>query len=124
MNDLNQPTIVTLPVSAQGTLGSHFGRAAQMGVAKVVDGQLSDWQIHDVRWDISHDELEHGKHHANIVRFMKDHNVDRVAFGHMGNGMLNTLNKLGLLLIQVADPSQDAKQIAVEAAQLDPEASN
>lgn len=112
--------VVALPVTPEGGLEPRFGRAPRMAIATVDGDQITDWQVHEVGWDVLHDEGTHGSHHARIVRFMREHGAGRVVFSHMGPPMINTLSKLGLLLIQVDDPTQfdDAKQLALAAGQV------
>ncbi|NLA28255.1 MAG: hypothetical protein GX875_01165 [Propionibacterium sp.] len=106
---------LTAPVSEDGQIGSHFGKATRMAVGTVRDdGQLIDWRIDEVGWDVLHDEGSHGQHHARIVRFLKENEIERVVFTHMGQGMLNTINKMGLQLVEA--PVMDAKEAIVQAA--------
>lgn len=95
-------------------VGGGFGRARALAVATVTDGSITDWQEHDVRWDVAHDEGPEGSHHGRIVRFMREHQVDTVVTGHMGPPMQNTLAKLGLRV--VLEASGDARAAAVAAA--------
>lgn len=113
--------VVAMPVTPDGGLEPRFGRAPRMAVARVDGDEIIDWQVHEVRWDVSHDEGTHGSHHARIVRFMREQGVQRVVFSHMGSPMVNTLGKLGLLLVQVDDPTQftDARQMAIAASQVE-----
>lgn len=119
--DKENGVVVALPVTPEGGLEPRFGRAPRMAIATIVGDRIADWQVHEVGWDVLHDEGTHGSHHARIVRFMREHAVGRVVFSHMGPPMINTLSKLGLLLIQVDDPTQfdDAKQLAVAAGQVE-----
>ena len=55
--------ILTVPVTADGRVDARFGKATTMAVAKVEDGELTDWQAHEVGWDVLHDQSEHGQHH-------------------------------------------------------------
>lgn len=106
--------ILTIPVQEDGQIENHFGRAPRMAVAKVEADQITDWQVHEVNWDVLHDQGEHGQHHARIVRFLREHEVERVVFTHVGAPMINTMSKMGLTLVQV-DPG-DAKEAVVAAA--------
>lgn len=92
-----------------------LGRAPRMAVAAVENGQLSDWRVEETNWDVLHDQGGHGQHHARIVRFMRDNGVDVVAAGHMGQPMVNTLDKLGLSVV-VGVPADMAPRQAVVAA--------
>lgn len=102
--------VVAIPVTPDGAVESHFGRAPAMAVATVVDGEITDWRTEQVGWDVLHDRSEHGQHHARIVRFMRDNGVTVAAAGHMGPPMVNTLDKLGLrVVLGVPDmPARDA----------------
>ena len=95
-------------------VGGGFGKALALAVATVEDGSVTDWQEFDVRWDVAHDQGGEGSHHARIVRFMREHDVDTVVTGHMGPPMQNTLAKLGLRV--VLEASGDARAAAVAAA--------
>lgn len=111
--------ILTVPVAADGRVDARFGKATTMAVAKVEDGELTDWQAHEVGWDVLHDQSEHGQHHARIVRFVRDQQIERVVFAHMGQGMIHVMGKMGLTLVQV--DQMDAKQAVLAAAALQPE---
>lgn len=108
--------ILTVPVTSDGQVDRRFGKAESMAVVTVVDGRISDWQLHEVGWDVLHDQGDHGQHHARIVRFLKDHGVQRVVFAHAGQPMLNTMSKMGLELVQVG--SMEARQAVIQAAEL------
>lgn len=108
--------ILTVPVTAAGQVDQRFGKAATMAVATIADGQLVDWQLHEVGWDVLHDQSEHGQHHARIVRFLKDNEIQRVIFAHMGQPMLHTITKMGLELVQV--PPMEAREAVIQAAAL------
>ena len=109
---------VTIPVTADGGIEVRFGRAPLMAVATVSDGEITDWTVEAVQWDVLHDEGAHGTHHARIVRFMRDNQIERVGFAHMGPPMIQTLFKLGLTLVQV-DPAMDARDAVRGIAALD-----
>ena len=58
---------LTVPIDEDGQVDSRFGRAARMAVGTVTDGgQLADWQVYDVGWDVLHDQSAHGQHHARV----------------------------------------------------------
>jgi predicted Fe-Mo cluster-binding NifX family protein len=79
-----------------GTIGGGWGRAHTVGIAKVVDGKVTDWRVEDVGWGALHDTGTEGSHHARIVRYLNDNGVTVVVTGHMGDGMRNTLAKMGV----------------------------
>ncbi|NLI83856.1 MAG: hypothetical protein GX440_00360 [Propionibacterium sp.] len=111
------PMKLTVPIAEDGQIDSRFGRAARMAVGTVTDdGQLTDWQVYEVGWDVLHDQSEHGQHHARVVRFLKDNQVDRVIFVQAGQSMLHTIDKMGLLMVQA--PVMDAKDAVIQAAAL------
>jgi predicted Fe-Mo cluster-binding NifX family protein len=37
-----------------------------------------------------------GSHHARVVTFLRDHHVEAVVANHMGDGMVRTLDTMGL----------------------------
>lgn len=108
--------ILTVPVTTDGQVDMKFGKAVTMAVATVEAGEITDWQQHDVGWDVLHDQGEHGQHHARIVRFLKEQGVERVLFAHMGQPMIHTIGKMGLELVEV--PVMDARDAVVQAAAL------
>ncbi|MGI5950784.1 MAG: NifB/NifX family molybdenum-iron cluster-binding protein [Brooklawnia sp.] len=111
--------ILTVPVTPEGVVSSHFGKATRMAVGEVNDGQLVNWQVHEVGWDVLHDEGGGGQHHARIVRFLKEQGVQRVLFSGMGASMQNTVAKMGLELVKVGP--LDAREAVVQAAALQAE---
>lgn len=103
---------VAVVVTPDGTLiGGGLGRASHVAVARVDDGVVTDWQVHAVQWDVLHDEGPHGTHHGRIVRFMQEHQINRVVAAHIGPPMQNTLAKLGLALTM--DVAGDARAAVV-----------
>ena len=88
--------IVATPVTETGLSAAAWGKAHWIGVADVVDGAVAAWQIHEVAWDVSHDEGTHGSHHARIVRFLKEQGVQAVVVDHMGEGMQRVMASMGI----------------------------
>ncbi|MFT4108676.1 NifB/NifX family molybdenum-iron cluster-binding protein [Propionicimonas sp.] len=88
--------IVATPVTAEGQSAAAWGRAHWIGVADVRDGAVAGWAIHEVGWDVSHDEGTHGSHHARIVRFLKEQGIAAVVVDHMGPGMVQVMNTMGI----------------------------
>lgn len=111
------PMIVVIPVAPNGEVGGHFGKAHFMAVADVREGAIVDWRVDEVAWDVQHDLGTHGSHHARIVRFMLDNQVEAVCFTHMGPPMMNTLTKLGLTLLPVT-PGDAREQVLSALASL------
>jgi predicted Fe-Mo cluster-binding NifX family protein len=105
---------VCVPVTANGEVDPRWGRAAQVAVADVVDGEVRDWQLYDVRWDAAHDTGSEGAHHARIVRFLRDHAVDAVGVDHVGAGMQRMLTSMNVRL--VTGLSGDARAAALTVA--------
>ncbi len=77
------------------------------------DRRISDWVVHQVGWDVAHDEGTEGSHHARIVRFLRENEVDAVVVDHMGAGMQHTLAKMDIPVLPAL--SQDARQAVVLA---------
>lgn len=100
-------TTVAVPINLEQLVGG-LGRAHWMGVGKVAEGAVSDWAVHEVEWDVLHDVGSHGGHHARIVTFMRDHGVDVVVAGHIGEPMQNTLTKLGVRIVMGAEGEPSA----------------
>ncbi len=105
---------ITAPVDDNGMLAPGFGRARKMAIATFEEKTLVDYEVIDVGWDILHDEGPHGSHHGRIVRFLKEHDIDRVLCAGMGESMAHTINKMGLPLFR-HDPI-DIRQALDEVA--------
>ena len=91
--------IVATPVTEDGRSAPAWGKAHWIGVAEVSDGHVSSWQVHEVAWDVSHDEGTHGSHHARIVRFLKEHGIEAVVVDHMGPGMVQVMATMRIPLL-------------------------
>jgi len=104
---------IATPVTATGQSGAAWGKAHWIGVATVEDGAVSAWQVHEVAWDVSHDEGTHGSHHARIVRFLKEHDIAVVVVDHMGPGMVQVMQTMQ---IPVLPASPGAAQASILAA--------
>lgn len=106
--------IVGVTTTAQGTVGGGLGRAQTMAVADVRDGAVASWTEVHVGWGDLHDSGPEGTHHARIVRFVREHGLERVVTSGLGDGMRTTMGKLGVLVR--TDLSGDARAAAVAAA--------
>jgi predicted Fe-Mo cluster-binding NifX family protein len=95
-NSPEDTVIIAIPVDADDQVAPGWGRAPAIALATVADGQITDWQVHDVRWDAAHDEGTEGSHHARVVRFLRDNAVELVVAEHMGDGMVRTLASMHL----------------------------
>jgi len=91
--------IIAVPVTADDRVAHGWGRAARVAVAAAADGVISAWQVHDVGWDALHDEGTEGAHHARVVRFLKDNEVEAVTAEHMGEPMVRTLDSMGIAVV-------------------------
>ena len=80
-------------------VGGGWGKARRVALAAVSDAAITDWREIDVRWDVAHDEGTEGSHHARIVRFLRENDVEVVVAGHMGPPMQHTLAKLGIRVV-------------------------
>ena len=90
--------ILAVPVEPDGRVGHTWGKAAAVAVATVADGTITDWQVHQVGWDLVHEEGPHGTHHARVVRFLREHGVEAVLVDHVGDGMRRMLTTMGIAL--------------------------
>lgn len=105
--------IVATPVTGEGLSATAWGRARWVAVADVRDGAVSEWAIHEVRWDESHDAGTHGSHHARVVTFLRDQGVGAVVVDHMGEGMVRMLRTMGIRILP-ASPG-DARASVLDA---------
>jgi predicted Fe-Mo cluster-binding NifX family protein len=103
---------VCVPVSDDQVVGG-WGKAQRVAVAVVEQGVVLSWEEIDVRWDLSHDEGTEGSHHARIVRFLREHDVEVVVTHHMGAPMANTIDKMGIRVVREA--SGDARAAVLAA---------
>lgn len=108
--------IIATPVTEDGRSAAAWGRAHWVGVADVEDGAVRSWQIHEVGWDVSHDEGTHGSHHARIVRFLKEEGVQAVVVDHMGEGMQRVMNTMGIPLLPASPGDAQASVLAAVAS--------
>lgn len=88
--------IVCIPVTGQAMVDPRWARADKVAIAEVVNGAIVSWQEFDVGWSRLHDGGTPGAHHARVVTFLAGHHVQEVVVNHMGDGMLRTLDKMGL----------------------------
>ena len=91
--------IIAIPVDAADQVAHGWGRAPRIALATVADAAITGWQVHDVGWDVAHDEGTEGSHHARVVRFLKDNAVEMVVAEHMGDGMVRILGSMHLPVV-------------------------
>lgn len=108
--------IVATPVTQDAQSAAAWGKAHWIGVAKVSEGEVLSWQVHEVAWDESHDEGTHGSHHARIVRFLRAHGIEAVVVDHMGPGMVQVMATMGIPLFPATAGDAKASIIAAAAA--------
>lgn len=109
--------IVCVPVNADGSIDPRWGRADRIAVAEVIAGEVVRWQDVDVSWSELHDQGGEGAHHARVVRFLRDNDVEVVLAGHMGEPMVHTLDKMGLRVqLGAAGDARAAVQAAATGA--------
>jgi predicted Fe-Mo cluster-binding NifX family protein len=100
---------VCIPVTTEGQVDPRWGRAARVAVAEVQDGSLIAWEEFDVAWDRLHDETTEGGHHARVARFLQGNRVETVAAGHMGEPMVQMLERMGIAVrLDVAGNAREA----------------
>lgn len=105
--------ILLVPVTADEQVDQRFGKASRVAVASVANGEIQRWDLHDVGWDVAHDAAGHGAHHANIVRFLRQHSVEGVVADHVGPPMIRTLGSMGVaLVLGAAGPARAAVALA------------
>jgi predicted Fe-Mo cluster-binding NifX family protein len=107
--------IVCIALGAGDTVGGGWGRAERVAVAKVEGPNIASWEVFDVGWGRLHGAGPEGQHHARIATFLKDHGVQTVVTGHMGDGMTQMLSRMNIATrVGASGPARDA---ALEAAQ-------
>jgi predicted Fe-Mo cluster-binding NifX family protein len=109
--------IVATPVTQDGQSAAAWGKAHWIGVADVADGNVRSWQVHEVAWDESHDTGTHGSHHARIVRFLKEHDIQAVVVDHMGPGMVQVMEAMHIPLLPARPGDAIASILAAVATQ-------
>ncbi len=108
--------IIAIPVTPEGQVDVKFGKAHWVALAEVnADGtETTNWTVEEVNWDELHDSSPHGTHHGRIVRFLSDNNAEAVIINRAGASMLNTMAKMGLVIVTEAEG--DAKEIVADVA--------
>ena len=108
--------IVATPVTESGQSAAAWGKAHWIGVASLQDGAVTTWQVHEVGWDVSHDEGTHGSHHARIVRFLKEQDIGAVVVDHMGPGMVQVMQTMRIPVLPASPGDAQASVVAAVAA--------
>lgn len=106
--------IALVPVTPEDTVEPGLGRATTVALVTVADGAVTGYQRVDVGWDVLHDEGTEGAHHARVVRFLREHDVDTVVAQRFGAGMARMLDSMGLRV--VLDATGDARAAVLSAA--------
>lgn len=86
--------IVCAPVTMDGNIDPRWGRADWVAIADVQNGNIHSWREIEVSWSRLHDEGTEGSHHARVVKFLKENDVEVVVANHMGDGMTRMLNTM------------------------------
>lgn len=106
--------IIATPVTPDGQVDPRWGKAPRVAITEIEDGVIERWDEHEVGWDVLHDEGAHGTHHARIVKFLRENSVDAVIIARCGASMLNTMQKMGLII--ALDAEGPARDIALNTA--------
>lgn len=106
--------IVMTTLGQGGSVGGGLGRASHVALAAVGGGEITSWEEHEVAWDRLHDEGSEGSHHARIVRFLRDHDVEVVVAKGIGEGMQRVLGTMGIR--PVVGAQGDARDAVLHAA--------
>lgn len=104
--------IVATPVTPEGNTAHAWGKAHWIGVAEVTDDAIAAWRIHEVAWDVLHDEGTHGSHHARVVRFLREQGIEAVVVDHVGEGMFRMLRTMGIPILQATPGDARASILA------------
>ena len=84
------PVVVAVALNGEH-VGSGWGRAPQVAVSTIDGATIRSWEVHDVRWDVAHDEGGEGAHHARVVRFLRDNGVQVVVTGDFHCALMITI---------------------------------
>lgn len=103
--------VVCVPLTPQGSIDPHWGRADRVAIARLNGNEIESWQEFDVGWGGLHDSGSEGTHHARIARFLREQGVQVVVADHMGPPMQHMLWKMGIELH--LDASGSARQAAL-----------
>ena len=103
---------VATPVDADGQSAHSWGRAHWIAVAEVTDGAIASWQVHEVSWDVLHDDTTHGSHHARVVTFLKDQGIQAIVVDHVGEGMQRMLATMNIPLLPISPGDAQASVLA------------
>jgi predicted Fe-Mo cluster-binding NifX family protein len=120
MSASNPPPQVTVrvcvPITAAGEIDPRWGRADQVAIVDIVDGEVRAWAQHDVGWGTAHDTGTEGAHHARIASFLREHDVEAVAVDHVGTGMQRMLATMGIRVVTglSGDPHTAARTAAAK----------
>ena len=106
--------VICVAVAGDGTVDPRWGRAHRVAVTAAGGGAITNWEEFDVSWDTLHDTGPEGVHHARVARFLIDHRVDTVLAHHMGGGIAQMLEKMGVTVR--LGVGGDARQAVVAAA--------
>lgn len=104
--------ILATPVDDRGAAAGSWGRAHRVAVAEVDGDAITAWTVHEVAWDVAHDEGTEGSHHARIARFLREHAVEAVVLDHCGPGMQRMLASMGLPLLPATPGDARASVLA------------
>ena len=106
--------IVCVPVTKEGMIDPRWGRADWLALAEVLNGEIVSWQEVEVSWSRLHDEGTPGTHHARVVSFLREHQVEAVVANHIGEGMVRMLDTMGLpVYLGVSGDARAAVQAAI-----------
>jgi predicted Fe-Mo cluster-binding NifX family protein len=106
--------IICAPVTRDGNIDPRWGRADWIVIAEILDGEIKSWQEIEVSWSTLHDEGTDGSHHARVVKFLKDQNIESIVANHMGDGMTRMLEtmKISVHLGAAGDSRTAIKAVA------------
>lgn len=109
--------IVATPVDGAGNSAAAWGKAHWIAVATVDDATVTDWSVHEVAWDVSHDAGTHGSHHARVVTFLRDNSIEAIVVDHVGDGMRRILHNMSIPTLPASPGNaQDSVVAAVRHA--------
>lgn len=106
---------IATPVDHAGQSSPTWGKAHWIAVGDVADGAVSNWQVHEVQWDVLHDAGTHGSHHARVVTFLKEQGIEAVVVDHVGEGMRRMLATMDIPMLPMTPGDAQASAVAAVA---------
>lgn len=99
--------VIAIPVDMAGIVDPRWGKARMVAICQIQDHNIVKWSDIQVDWDRLHDQDGEGAHHARVAKFLMEHHVTQVMAHHMGPGMAQMLDRMGIkTVLGVSGPAR------------------